>query len=54
MMRQNKNTWFYMGGSGLDRTDDSQKFCGSGLDRIEFLRIRVGLEKFHSPLISVS
>ena len=41
-MRQNKNTWFYIGGSGLDRTDDFQKFCrqdwigfnfiGSGLD----------------------
>jgi len=41
-MRQNKNTWFYIGGSGLDRTDDFQKFLdqdwigfnfiGSGLD----------------------
>ena len=42
-MRQNKNTWFYIGGSGLDRTDDFQKFCGSGLDRIQFYRIRTGL-----------
>jgi len=32
-----------MGGSGLDRTDDIQKFCGSGLDRIQFYRIRTGL-----------
>ena len=42
-MRQNKNTWFYIGGSGLDRTDDFQKFCGSGLDRIQFHRIKTGL-----------
>jgi len=42
-MRQNKNTWFYMGGSGLDRTDDFKKFCRPGLDRIQFLRIRIGL-----------
>ena len=27
----------------LDRTDDFQKFCGSGLDWIQFLRIRIGL-----------
>jgi len=27
-MRQNKKTWFYKGGSGLDRTDDFQNFCG--------------------------
>ena len=32
-----------MGGSGLDRTHDFQKFCGSGLDRIQFCRIRTGL-----------
>jgi len=32
-----------MGGSGLDRTDDFQKPCGSGLDRIQFYRIRTGL-----------
>ena len=32
-----------MGGSGLDRTDNSQKFFASGLDRIQFLRIRIGL-----------
>ena len=42
-MRQNKNTRFYIGGSGLDQTDDFQKFCGSGLDRIQFNRIRTGL-----------
>jgi len=42
-MRQNKNTWFYMGGSRLDRTDDFQNFCGSGLNRIQFYRIRTGL-----------
>jgi len=29
-----QNTWFCMGRSGLDRTDDFQKFCGSRLDRI--------------------
>ena len=43
-MRQ--NTWFYIGGSGLDRTDDFQKFGGSGLDRIQFFadqEIRIGL-----------
>jgi len=32
-----------MGGSGLDRTDDFQKYCGSGLDRIQCHRIRTGL-----------
>ena len=32
-----------MGGSGLDQTDDFQKFCGTGLDRIQFYRIRTGL-----------
>jgi len=32
-----------MGGSGPDRTDDFQKLCGSGLDRIQFYRIRTGL-----------
>jgi len=32
-----------MGGSGLDWTDDLQKFCGTGLDRIQFLQIRIGL-----------
>jgi len=41
-MRQKINTWFYMGGSGLHRNDDFQKFAnqnwiglnfiGSGLD----------------------
>jgi len=38
-----QNAWFYTGESGLDRTDDFQKFCGSGLDRIQLLRIRIGL-----------
>jgi len=42
-MKQNNNTWFYMGGSGLDRTDDYKKFSRSGLDRIQFFRIRIGL-----------
>jgi len=42
-MRQNKNTWFYISGSGLDRTNDFQKFGGSGLDQIQFYRIKTGL-----------
>ena len=48
LMRQNKNTWFYIGGSGLDRTNDFQKFCGLGLDRIQFHRMRtwLGLKNF--------
>jgi len=29
--------------TGLDQTNDFQKFCGSGLDRIQFYRIRTGL-----------
>jgi len=32
-----------MGVSGLDRTDDFQKFCRSGLDQIQLLGIRIGL-----------
>jgi len=56
-MRQNKNTWFYMRGSGLDRTDDFQIFCRSGLDRIQFFRIRIGLGlkifTVHSSLYSL-
>jgi len=32
-----------MGGSGLDRTDDFQKFCRSGLNQIQLLWIRIGL-----------
>jgi len=34
-----------MGGSGLDRNDDSQKFCRTGLNRTDYskkLRIRTG------------
>ena len=42
-MGQNRNIWFCIGGSGLDRTDDFQKVCRSGLDRIQFYRIRTGL-----------
>ena len=30
-----------MGGSGLDRTDDFQKFCWAGLDRIQFYWTRL-------------
>jgi len=53
-MKQNKNSLFYMGGSGLDQTDDLQKCCRSGLDRIQFYWIRtgLGLKNFHSPHIS--
>jgi len=43
LMRHNKNTRLYMGASGLDRTDDFERFCGSGLDRIQFYRISTGL-----------
>ena len=32
-----------MGESGLDWTDDLKKICGSGLDWIQFLQIRIGL-----------
>jgi len=32
-----------MNRSGLDGTDDFQKFCGSGLIQIQFYRIRTGL-----------
>ena len=48
-MRQNNDrpTWFYTGGSALDRTDDFQKFFGSGLDRIQFFWIiGLGLKNF--------
>ena len=50
-----KNTWFYMGGSGLDRTDGFQNFVDQGwigfnLHRQDWIRT----EKFHSPLISDS
>jgi len=33
-----------MGGPGLDRTEGFQKFYGSGLDWIQFYRIRTGLD----------
>jgi len=52
--RQNKNTYFYIGGSGLDRTDDIQKFCGSGLDLILLDQDWTRTEKFHSPLVSAA
>jgi len=42
-MRQNKNEIFYIGGSGLDWTNDFQKFRRSGLDQIQFYRIKTGL-----------
>jgi len=54
-MRQYKNTWFYISRSRLDRTDDFQKFCGSGLDCTQFYRIRTGLGQnnftVHSSLV---
>ena len=37
------NVWFCKGRSGLDLTDDFQKFRGCGLDRIQLLQIRIGL-----------
>jgi len=37
-MRQNNNRWFYMGGSGLDRTDDFRKFSRSVLVGYNFFR----------------
>jgi len=33
-----------MGGSGLEWTDDFQKFSESGPDQIQFYRTRTGLE----------
>jgi len=39
-----KNACLYIGGSGLDRTDDFQKICRSQLDRIQFFRVRSGLK----------
>jgi len=41
-----------MGGSGLDRTDDFQKFCRLGLDRIQFYWIRTGLGLKNFPVHS--
>jgi len=45
-----------MGGPGLDRTDDFQRFCRRGLDRIYFFSDQdwTRTEKFHSPLISAT
>jgi len=42
-MKQNKNLLVYMGGSGLDRTDDFQNFCSQ--DWIGFNFIGSGLDK---------
>ena len=41
-MLQNKNTPFYMGGSGLHRTDDFERFAGQ--DWIGFNFIGSGLD----------
>ena len=41
-MRQNQNTWFYIGGSGLDGTSDFQNFCGQ--DWVGFNFIGSGLD----------
>jgi len=42
----------------LHRTDDFLKFCGSGLDRIKLLRIKIGLGlnnfTVRSSLIAIS
>jgi len=42
-MRQNKNTLVCIGESRPDQTGDFPKFCGSGVDWIQFHRIRTGL-----------
>jgi len=44
-----------MGGSGLDWTDDFQRFFGAGLDRIQIFRIRIGLglKNFQSGYLCV-
>jgi len=52
-MRQNKNRSFYIGGSGLDRTGDFQKFADQGWIGFNFIgQDWTRTEKFHSPLIS--
>ena len=52
-MRQNKNTWFYIGGSGLHRTDDFQKIFKfrTGSDSILSDQDWTWTENFHSLLI---
>ena len=47
------SSWFYMGGSGLDRTMDFQKFC-IGSDLILADQDWIWTEKFLSPLFSGS
>jgi len=42
------------GWTGLDQMDGFQKFCGSGLDWIQFCQDWAQTEKFSSPLISVT
>ena len=42
-MRQVIYTWFYIGGSRLDQTDNFQKFYRTGLDRIQFYQTRTVL-----------
>jgi len=51
---QNRNIWFYIGGSGLDRTDDFKKILRirTGSDSILSDEDWTRTEKFHSPLIS--
>jgi len=36
-MKQNQSTWFYIGGAGLDRTDDLQKFVDQNLIGFNFI-----------------
>jgi len=48
-----QHTWFCMGGSGLDRTDDFQKFADKDWIGFNFVdQDWTRTEKFHSPLIS--
>jgi len=52
-MKQNENTWFYMGGSGLDRTNDLKKFADQNWIGFNFFGSRLDSDcKFHSQLIS--
>ena len=51
-MKQNKNTWFYIGRPGLDRTDDLQKILWIRTGSDSILSDQDWTEKFYSPLIS--
>jgi len=55
-MRQNKNTWFSIVRSGLDRTDDFQKLLriSTGSNSILSDQDWTRIEKLHSPLISAA